>query len=91
MNIEIIAISDGNFNFITSTPQADIIEQVENLPNVSIQLPIVEVVPDQIVETYVQPASPPAPKPVPLENHKSTGMGWFDGTSWGTTENKRGF
>jgi len=43
----------------------------------------VEVVPEKI-----EPPTPPQkmPKPVPIDNPRSSGMSWFEGTSWSTKQ-----
>ena len=90
MNIEIVALSDENFTLISDITPASTITGVNILEEVEVVEPEIEVSIPEIVEV-VPPTVQRGPQAVPLENHKSTGMGWFDGTSWGTTENKRGF
>ena len=87
MNIEIVALSDENFTLISDITPASTITGVNILEELDVAEPEIEVSISEIVEVV----PPTVQRGVPLENHKSTGMGFFDGTSWGTTENKRGF
>jgi hypothetical protein len=90
MNIEIVALSDENFTLISDITPASTITGVNILGELAVVEPEIEVSIPEIVEV-VPPTVQRGPQAVPLENHKSIGMGWFDGTSWGTTENKQGF
>lgn len=46
--------------------------------------------PEEAIEKVIEQSQPQpvevqrGPKPVPIENPKSTGMSWFEGTSWST-------
>jgi len=88
MNIEIVAITDQNFSLISNGLKETITEQVESLDETTVELPVIEILPDPVT---VSTPSKRGPRPVPLENHSSTGTGWFEGTSWGTSENKHTF
>jgi len=74
MKIEIKGLTDETITVST--------ENAVTTPEVTLSTIPPEPVVEQ--EQLPQPPAPPCgPQPAPLYNHRITGAGWFEGTSWG--------
>lgn len=93
MKAEIVAINDKNFNiqvkkfgeqYVAFDGERSVIGATEDhAVNGLIDL--------QDQNNVVENSTQNGPKPAPLENHKSNSMGWFEGTSWSTSDNRHKF
>lgn len=85
MNYEIQAEEDSNFKInVVKFGEKHMASNGENVA--------IEATPEEAIEKVVEQSTPQpvkvdnGPKPVPIENHRSTGMSWFEGTSWSTKQ-----
>jgi hypothetical protein len=88
MNIEIQATEDDNFKItVKKFGEQHLATDGERVVIGTTEEAAVEgVVELQEQNKQVEEIRTPSPKPVPLENPRSTGVSWFEGTSWSTKQ-----
>ena len=86
MEYKIVADSDGFFKFEDTVIISSETTKTDETVLETTEQPVDQVEEQPVVPTQFQASN--APKPVPLENPRSTRMSFFDGTSW--DDGKRG-
>lgn len=92
MKAEIVAINDENFNIeVKKFGEQYLATDGERVVIGATEDHAVNGVVDLQDQNKLVEGSGRAPKPAPLENHQSSGIGWFEGTSWSTSDNRHKF